>query len=327
MDYHFSFCVFYWVFFAVCLVKCWPLNHEKEMVTPSSKEVPVSEQILFRNFMDALDRLDYDEYSDISFHPVEIVNGEFEFDSSEFQADHDVTGLDLIMKLSTNNSCRFVWAGNDTIELRGRRINSFVLFDFDHLLVMERSSELIKIRLLPSPNCPLQNQPTNSFLVIYRNLSKSPVLQKLQELRIPRIKRDSNTLPPIFSKDTYKRKNKIKSSIKDPGCHLVPWTVDFTRLQWDTFIVAPVRYGANACQRTSAECLETQTCSLPSKKHSNYEYLRQIYSTKLGVSPPGNSSCKPSRYRSVIILIIEPKKGRVELRTLPNMRVVECECA
>lgn len=70
------------------------------------------------------------------------------------------------------------------VELRGRRINSFVIFDFDHLLVMERSSELIKIRLLPTPNCPLQNQPTNSFLVIYRNLSKGPVLQKLQELRI-----------------------------------------------------------------------------------------------------------------------------------------------
>lgn len=298
------------------------------MVTPSSKEVPVSEQILFRNFMDALDRLDYDEYSDISFHPIEIVNGEFEFDSSEFQTDHDVTGLDLIMELSTNNSCRFVWAGNDIkVELRGRRINSFALFDFDHLLVMERSPELIKIRLLPSSNCPLQNQPTNSFLVIYRNLSKGPVLQKLQELRISRIKRDSNTLPPIFSKDTYKRKNKIKSSIKDPGCHLVPWTVDFTGLQWDTFIVAPVRYEANACQRTSAKCLETQKCSLPSKKHSNYEYLRQIYSTKVGVSPPGNSSCKPSKYRSVIILLIEPKKFRVELRTLPNMQVVECECA
>lgn len=138
--------------------------------------------------MDALDRLDYDEYSDISFHPVEIVNGEFEFDSSEFQADHDVTGLDLIMELSTNNSCRFVWAGSDIkVELRGRRINSFALFDFDHLLVMERSSELIKIQLLPSSNCPLQNQPTNSFLVIYRNLSKGPVLQKLQDLRISRI--------------------------------------------------------------------------------------------------------------------------------------------
>lgn len=40
------------------------------MVTPSTKDIPVSAQILLRNFMDALDRLDYDKYSDISFHSI-----------------------------------------------------------------------------------------------------------------------------------------------------------------------------------------------------------------------------------------------------------------
>lgn len=325
MDFHFSFCVFYWTFFVFCLVKCEPLNHEKEMVTPSTKDIPVSAQILLRNFMDALDRLDYDKYSDISFHSIENVNSEYEFDVSELLADHDVTGVDLIWTSSTYNSCRFVWAGND-IKLPGRRINDFVFFDFDHLLAMERSSKLIKIRLLPFRSCPLQNQPTNSFLVIYRNLTKGHVLQKLDELRISRIKRDSKMLPPIFAKNTYKRKKEIQSSIKDPGCHIVPWTVDFIRLQWDTFIVAPQIYEANACQRTRAQCIHTEKYSLPSKskKQSNYEVLRQIYSTELGVSPPGNSSCKPSKYGSLTMLLFDKDRDLYEIRIVPNMRVVEC---
>lgn len=193
---------------------------------------------------------------------------------------------------------------------------------------MKSSSKVIKIRLLPSPNCPLKNQPTHSFLVIYRNLSKGPVLQKLEELRISRIKRDSKTLPPVVAKDTYKLKKKKKSSIKDSGCHLVPWTVDFIQLQWNTYIVAPLTFEANACQRNYAQCIQTEKCSLTSKsqKPSNYEYLRQIYSTELGVSPPGNSSCKPSKYGSLTMLLFKEDSGVLELRIVPNMRVVECEC-
>lgn len=49
----------------------------------------------------------------VVFPAIENVNGEYEFDISELLADHVVTGVDLIMTLSTNNSCRFVWAGND----------------------------------------------------------------------------------------------------------------------------------------------------------------------------------------------------------------------
>ncbi|XP_011420180.2 uncharacterized protein [Magallana gigas] len=328
MDFHFSFCVFYWTFFVFCLMRCGPLNQENEMVTPSTKNIPVSEQKLLRNFMDALDRLDHDKYSDISFHSIENVNGEYEFDISELLADHDVTGVDLIWTPSIYNSCRFLWAGND-IRLHGRRINSFVFFDFNHLFAMERSSKLIKIRLLPTPNCPLQNKPTNSFLVIYRNLSKGPVLQKLQELRISRIKRDSKSLQPLGTKYINKLKREVKSNTKDPGCHLVPWTVDFIRLQWDTFIVAPVIYEANACQRTRAQCKQTETYCLHSrsKKPSNYEVLRHIYSTQLGVSPPGNSSCKPSKYGSLTMMLYDRDRDLYEIRIVPNMRVLECECS
>lgn len=305
-------------------MNCGPLSsrNELEMATPSTKDIPVSIQGLLKSFMEALDTIDDDKYSDISFHPIEYVNGEFEFDISELLADHDVTGVDLIWTSSTHNSCRFAWAGND-IKLHGRRINSYVFFDFDHLLAMERSSKTIKVRMLPSPNCPLQVHPTDSYLVIYRNLSKGFVYQKLEGKKISRPKRDSKTFPPIeFANHPYKLKKEEKSNIKFPRCHLVPWTVDFIHLQLNTHIVAPVTYQANACQMNHGPSLQTEKCK--SDKPSNYERIREIYSTELGVSLPGNRSCRPSKYGSLTMLFL--LEGILELRIVPKMRVLECDC-
>lgn len=234
------------------------------------------------------------------------MNGVYELDIREFLADHEVTGMDFIMMSSTPKSCRFVRAGNN-IKLDGRRINEYVFFNIDHLLAMKHSSTLSTIRIVPSSDCFRQHEPTYSFFVIYRNLSRDKVYNELDNMGISRFKRDTK-----------------KMDHKNGTCNVVPWTVDFATLEWDKLIFAPLTYNANACK---GKCLQSRNIDYTSNKPinmlKNYELLRRLYTVIPGISLPDHSCCRPSKYGSQGI-VFRSKSGALFFRAVSQMRVLEC---
>jgi hypothetical protein len=168
----------------------------------------------------------------------------------------------------------------------------------------------MKAKILPSQDC----QPKDSFLVVYRNVTKSALFQELDIMTVSRVKRDVEKRD--FGKEISEETN---TSTKDTGCRLVPWMVDFEKLEWDKFIVYPKTYMANACE---GHCTPTgiPRHTLLSNKTS-YEILRVLYGEK-----PDENCCKPSKFGSQSLLFYGEHNTMV-VRTVSNMRVLECKCS
>lgn len=189
----------------------------------------------------------------------------------------------------------------------GRRINEYVFFNIDHLLAMEHSSMLSTIRIVPSSDCFRQHEPTYSFFVIYRNLTKDKVYNELDNMGISRFKRDTEKMDP-----------------RNDTCNVVPWTVDFAELGWDKFISFPLTYNANACE---GKCAQSRNCvsamNKPINMLKNYEILRRLYAYCPDVSLLDHSCCRPSKYGSQGI-VFRGASGSLFFIVVSQMRVLEC---
>lgn len=166
---------------------------------------------------------------------------------------------------------------------------------------------LSTIRIVPSSDCFRQHEPTYSFFVIYRNLTKDKVYNELDNMGISRFKRDTKKMDP-----------------KNDTCKVVPWTVEFAKLEWDKFILFPLTYNANACE---GKCVQSRNCdntiNKPINMFKNYELLRRLYKENLGVSLPDHSCCRPSKYGSQGI-VFRSKSGALVFKVVSQMRVLEC---
>lgn len=65
------------------------------------------------------------------------MNGGYELDIREILADHDVTGVDLIMTSSTPSSCHFVWVENDI-----SKIFDFLKYSYIICIIITTLSEM-----------------------------------------------------------------------------------------------------------------------------------------------------------------------------------------
>lgn len=172
---------------------------------------------------------------------------------------------------------------------------------------MEHSSMLSTIRIVPSSDCFRQHEPTYSFFVIYRNLTKDKVYNELDNMGISRFKRDTEKMDP-----------------RNDTCNVVPWTVDFAELGWDKFISFPLTYNANACE---GKCAQSRNCvssmNKPINMLKNYEILRRLYAYCPDVSLLDHSCCRPSKYGSQGI-VFRGASGSLFFIVVSQMRVLEC---
>lgn len=202
-------------------------------------------------------------------------------------------------------------------ELHGKLRYGYTFFDLDHLLTEGHSVQDIVAKILPSPHCQTEDPFTNSFLMVYRNVSKLELFQELDNLTVSRMKRDVEKLD--FGKRIPKE---TSSSTENSGCRLVPWTVDFVKMNWDRFIMSPKTYQANSCE---GHCPPMSMFPTSNDLHSvsrltNYEILRILSGEKRG-----ENRCRPAKFGSQALLFYMLHETLV-LKTVPNMRVLECEC-
>ncbi|XP_061194053.1 growth/differentiation factor 8-like [Saccostrea echinata] len=99
-------------------------------------------------------------------------------------------------------------------------------------------------------------------------------------------------------------------------CCRYPLTVDFVEFGWD-FVIAPQRYDAYYC---AGECRDE---GLSESGHS--AVVQQIPESRLLSTNPG-PCCSPARMANLKMLYFD-HQSRVQLTTLPRMKVVRCGCA
>ncbi|XP_061181801.1 growth/differentiation factor 6-A-like [Saccostrea echinata] len=310
-------------------------EEEFDTSTPSMKDVPRSAWTLVDKLKEAVERINGAVDYDISFHPLDFIDGEYRFDLNGVLSDPYVTGLDLTWASSSEQTCEMVLAGN-AVKLHGKVSYGYVFFDLDNLLAEGHSNKYIKAKVLPSHICHMKNPPEKSFLVVYRNETKENLFRELENLRLFRPKRqagninsDNQSIREARNLDNPLRENEAspggtETNQKTRGCRLVPWTVDFVQLHWDRYILSPKSFQANACQ---GDCVQTgQDCthSFFDKKPTNYYLLRILYRVGLNKTVPNNPSCKPAKYGSQAIMFLGD--GSLVIRNVAKMRVLECKC-
>lgn len=99
-------------------------------------------------------------------------------------------------------------------------------------------------------------------------------------------------------------------------CCRYPLTVDFVEFGWD-FVIAPQRYDAFYC---AGECRDE---GLSESGHS--AVVQQIPESRMLSTNPG-PCCTPVRMANLKMLYFD-HESRVQLTTLPRMKVVRCGCA
>ncbi|XP_062578485.1 nodal homolog 4-A-like [Saccostrea cucullata] len=315
------------------VLKCGAVSSEEEFdtSTPSMKDVPRSAWTLVDKLKEAVERINGPVDSDISFHPLDFIDGEYRFDLSGVLSDPYVTGIDLTWASSSEQVCQMVLAGK-TVKLHGKVSYGYVFFDLDNLLSKEHSTKYTNAKVLPSHICHVEKPPEKSFLVVYRNETKENLFRELETLRLyspkrhdEKISQDNQSIRKARSTNNQVRENKASeggtSAKTGPNttstqCRLVPWTVDFVQLHWDRYILSPKFFQANACQGSCEKnCTLSSTLS---NLDTNYSLLRMLYGF---LDCP---KCKPAKYGSQAIIFLG--YGSLIVRSVAKMRVLECKC-
>ncbi|XP_041936719.1 bone morphogenetic protein 10-like [Alosa sapidissima] len=130
---------------------------------------------------------------------------------------------------------------------------------------------------------------------------------------------DEERLMQIRSNMIYDRAPRVRRGAADEYCKKTPLYVEFKEIGWDSWIVAPDGYQANACRGL---CQVPLTPDVSPTKHATIQSLVSFKSPKR-VSPP---CCVPTKL-DPISLLYKDQKGVVTLKhKYEDMVVAECGC-
>ncbi|XP_018494870.1 inhibin beta chain [Galendromus occidentalis] len=106
--------------------------------------------------------------------------------------------------------------------------------------------------------------------------------------------------------------------INGQGCCMKSLYIDFRKLGWDSWIIAPTGYDAKYCQGNCSNIPRT-----PDTFSTHYSYILDRYRRKVNLRDP--ACCVPIRLRPMSLLYHD-NRGRIVKSDVPNMIVDECGC-